>query len=77
MSFDIRRCSREELDELNRRGREYRARFKKVATDPGASPELPTDELPAPSRAEPAQLDLWEEETPLMLGVMYQPEQSP
>jgi hypothetical protein len=47
MATDIRRMSREELDELNRLGKEWRER-NKPAQNPVISDEIPT------------QLDLWE-----------------
>jgi hypothetical protein len=54
MSFDIRRCSREDLDELNRIGREHRPRREKTANDSVIGPQdFLTDELPTPSCADP------------------------
>jgi hypothetical protein len=48
MAVDIRRMSREELDELNRQGALWRARNK------------PAQNEPAPGEM-PAQMDLWSE----------------
>ena len=43
MSFDLRRCSKEDLDELNERGREWRAMNSPdtaVNPDPETAPKL-------------------------------------
>jgi hypothetical protein len=48
MPFDLRRCSKEDLDELNERGREWRA---KNSPAPAAAAEPPV-ERPEVSRME-------------------------
>jgi hypothetical protein len=56
MSFDLRRCSKEDLDRLNAEGRAWRERANKPAQEP----------LPKPIRTEspPTQLDLFYESDP-------------
>jgi hypothetical protein len=43
MSVDIRRMSKDELDELNRAGREWRERNKPVQADPKPKPKMVKD----------------------------------